>query len=263
VAFLFLRYAQSRVTNRIVVLDLQRSFGSLRAVDGLSFSVAAGEIYGLLGPNGAGKTTALRILAGLLKPDGGHAQVDGIPVGPDPIEIRRRIGFLTGSAGLYGRLSARELLRYTASLYGVPANRIEARIAKLSESLGLESLLDRRCEGLSTGQKQRVSIARALVHDPGVLILDEPTTGLDVIASQGLRDAISAERARGKAIVLSTHYLAEAELLCDRVGFMHEGRLIREGTPTSLRAETGALSLEAAFLSAVGVTSSLSGTATP
>jgi len=251
------------VTNRIVVQELQRSFGNLRAVDGLSFTVAAGEIYGLLGPNGAGKTTALRILAGLLKPDGGLAQLDGVQVGEDSIETRRRIGFVTGSAGLYGRLSARELLIYTASLYGVPTEQIHARIGLLSERLGLAALLDRRCEGLSTGQKQRVSIARALVHDPGVLILDEPTTGLDVIASQGLRDAISAERERGKAIVLSTHYLAEAELLCDRVGFMHAGRLIREGTPTSLRAETGALSLEAAFLNAVGVTPVLSAAVVP
>lgn len=238
------------------VEGLERRFGSQRALAGLSFVVAAGEIYGLLGPNGADKTTALRIVAGLLRADLGRVWVEGLDVGAAPRLAARRMGFLTGSAGLYARLTGREVLTYVGALYGLDEARIEARIGALARALELESFLDRRCETLSTGQRQRVSIARAVIHDPRVVILDEPTSGLDVIASQSLRAYVLAARAAGCAVVLSTHYLAEAELMCDRVGFLHEGRLVSEGTPAALRAETGTDSLERAFLRVVGLAAS-------
>ncbi len=233
----------------VVVVRLHKVFGRATAVDDLSFSVAAGEIYGLLGPNGAGKTTALRILAGLLAPTSGSAHVTGIDVSAAPREAQRRLGFLTGTTGLYGRLTGREVLTYFGRLHGMPPERIALRVDELSRALDLGGLLDKRCEALSSGQKQRVSVARAVLHDPPVLILDEPTVGLDVLASRFLRDYVSAERARGKAILFSTHYLAEAELLCDRIGLLYRGRLLAEGTPPSLRAlARGASSLEEAFL---------------
>ncbi len=237
-----------------IVLDqLGKNFGALVAVDGLSLTVNRGEIYGLLGPNGAGKTTALRILAGLLMPSHGHAWVDGIRVTDDPERAKRRLGFLTGSAGLYARLTVREVMEHTAALHDLPPSQVTARTILLTGWLDLSEFLDRRCETLSTGQKQRASLARASIHDPPVLVLDEPTSGLDVLASQGLRRFITAERARGKTILMSTHYLAEAELLCDRIGFIHQGRLVAEGTPRALREANAADSLEQAFLRVVGV----------
>jgi sodium transport system ATP-binding protein len=228
---------------------LKKRFGQRTAVAGLSFSVAAGEIYGLLGPNGAGKTTTLRILAGLLRPTEGTARIDGVDCGQDPREAQRRLGFLTGTTGLYGRLTGREMLAYFGALEGMTRVRIAERTAELAAILDLHDLLDRRCEALSSGQKQRISVARAALHDPPVLILDEPTVGLDVLASRFLREYIGAERARGKAVIFSTHYLAEAELLCDRIGLLYEGRLLAEGRPPELRALAGnASSLEEAFL---------------
>ncbi|HEY4187205.1 MAG TPA: heme ABC exporter ATP-binding protein CcmA [Polyangia bacterium] len=228
---------------------MKKRFGQRTAVAGLSFSVAAGEIYGLLGPNGAGKTTTLRILAGLLRPTEGTARIDGVDCGQDPREAQRRLGFLTGTTGLYGRLTGREMLAYFGALEGMTRARVAERTAELSGILDLHDLLDRRCEALSSGQKQRISVARAALHDPPVLILDEPTVGLDVLASRFLREYIGAERARGKAVIFSTHYLAEAELLCDRIGLLYEGRLLAEGRPPELRALAGnASSLEEAFL---------------
>jgi sodium transport system ATP-binding protein len=233
----------------VTVEGLKKRFGQRTAVAGLSFSVAAGEIYGLLGPNGAGKTTTLRILAGLLRPTEGTARIDGVDCGQDPREAQRRLGFLTGTTGLYGRLTGREMLAYFGALEGMTRVRIAERTAELAAILDLHDLLDRRCEALSSGQKQRISVARAALHDPPVLILDEPTVGLDVLASRFLREYIGAERARGKAVIFSTHYLAEAELLCDRIGLLYEGRLLAEGRPPELRALAGnASSLEEAFL---------------
>jgi sodium transport system ATP-binding protein len=230
---------------------LEKSFGARRAVDGLSLEVAAGEIYGLLGPNGAGKTTALRMIAGLLVPTGGTVLVTGIDVARETDAAKARLGFLTGSTGLYARLTAREVLIFFGRVQGLSAETLERRIGEVARQLAIEQLLDRRCEGLSTGEKQRVSVARAVLHDPPVLVLDEPTNGLDVLASRFLRELVLAERGRGKAVIFSTHYLAEAELLCDRIGLMYQGRLLREGPPAKLRAETGAGSLEEAFLSLV------------
>jgi sodium transport system ATP-binding protein len=239
------------VTAPVLLTALAKTFGERRAVDGLSLQVAAGEIYGLLGPNGAGKTTALRMIAGLLVPSAGQVQVMGHDVATQPEVAKAQLGFLTGSTGLYGRLTAREVLTFFGRAYGMSRQPLSERIGVVAERLRIQPLLDRRCEGLSTGEKQRVSLARAVLHDPPVLVLDEPTNGLDVLASRFLREMVRSERDRGKAIIFSTHYLAEAELLCDRVGLMHRGRLLREAPPLALRQETGASSLEEAFLAMV------------
>jgi sodium transport system ATP-binding protein len=230
---------------------LTKRFGSALAVDDLSFTVAPGEIYGLLGPNGAGKTTTLRVLAAILQPTSGRAEVAGVDVARDPQAARRHLGFLTGSTGLYARLTGRELLRYFGRLHGMADAAIAERTELLARTLDLDpsAILNRRCEALSTGQRQRLSVARAVLHDPAVLILDEPTVGLDVLASRFLRDFVRGERDRGKAVIFSTHYLAEAELLCDRIGLLHQGRLLAEGSPAELRAAAdAAASLEEAFL---------------
>ena len=237
--------------------ELTKAFGRFRAVDGLSLSIPPGEIYGLLGPNGAGKTTALRMLAGLLAPSSGHVRLMGIDVGTLPQRAKAKLGFLSASTGLYARLSARELLVFFGRVNQLSDQAIARRLEVLTKALDLGRLLDRRCETLSTGEKQRVSLARAVFHDPPVMILDEPTSGLDVLASRFLRDFVRAERDRGKAIIFSTHYLAEAELLCDRIGLLFRGRMLREGTPTALRAEAGAATLEEAFLTFVGLTEGL------
>ncbi|MBN2576612.1 MAG: ABC transporter ATP-binding protein [Deltaproteobacteria bacterium] len=229
----------------MAVLDsTSKSFGAVHAVVELSLSVAGGEIYGLLGPNGAGKTTALRMLAGLLAPTAGRALLAGRDA--KTTEAKRHLGYLSGSTGLFGRLTGREVLDYFGQIHGMARARIRERLRGLAQALALEAVLDRRCEVLSTGERQRVSIARAVLHDPAVLILDEPTSGLDVLASRFLRDFVRGERQRGKAVVFSTHYLAEAELLCDRVGFLHHGRLLSQGTPAEVRG--GAGTLEEAFL---------------
>ncbi len=229
----------------LVLLDgASKSFGAVDAVAGLSLAVPGGEIYGLLGPNGAGKTTALRLLAGLLAPTSGRARVAGHDAAS--ARAKRHLGYLSGSTGLFGRLTPREVLDYFGRIHDLPRARIRDRLATLGPALALEAILDRRCEGLSTGERQRVSIARAVLHDPAVLILDEPTSGLDVLASRFLRDFVRAERDRGKAVLFSTHYLAEAELLCDRVGFLHHGRLLAQGRPAEIRGD--ASSLEEAFL---------------
>jgi sodium transport system ATP-binding protein len=224
-----------------------KSFGAVAAVVGLSLSIPRGEIYGLLGPNGAGKTTALRMLAGLLAPTGGRALLLGHAA--TTTQAKQHLGYLSGSTGLFGRLTPREILAYFGQIHGMARARIRDRLAGLAESLALAPILDRRCEALSTGERQRVSIARAVLHDPAVLILDEPTSGLDVLASRFLREFVKKERDRGKAVLFSTHYLAEAELLCDRVGLLHHGRLLAEGTPAALRG--GASTLEEAFLALV------------
>jgi sodium transport system ATP-binding protein len=231
----------------LAVLDsVSKSYGTVVAVVELSLSIPGGEIYGLLGPNGAGKTTALRLLAGLLAPSTGRAKVAGLDA--NTTSAKTRLGYLSGSTGLFGRLTPREVLDYFGQIHGLSRTEIGKRVMALAHALALESILDRRCETLSTGERQRVSIARAVLHDPPVLILDEPTSGLDVLASRFMRDFICSERKRGKAVLFSTHYLAEAELLCDRIGFLHHGRLLCEGSPSDIRAKTGKNTLEEAFL---------------
>jgi sodium transport system ATP-binding protein len=233
----------------LVLEGVTKDFGALRAVDDLSLRVPAGEIYGLLGPNGAGKTTALRVLAGLQSASRGCARVNDLDARSQA--AKARLGFLSASTGLYARLTPRELLTFFGRLHGLSSSQVAERMARLAQALDFERVLDRHCEVLSTGERQRVSVARAVLHDPPALILDEPTSGLDVLASRFLRDFVRGERGRGKAIVFSTHYLAEAELLCDRIGLLFRGRLLREGTPAGIRADTGAASLEEAFLRVV------------
>lgn len=231
---------------------LSKRYGPLTAVRNVSLTVAPGEVYALLGPNGAGKTTALRCLATLLAPSSGSASVDGVDVASNPVEARRRIAFLSSSMGLYGRLSAREVVAYFGQLQGLDGQTLSTRVEELVVLFGLTEFADRLCGKLSTGQRQRVSLARALVHDPPVLILDEPTLGLDLLSGRAIHEFIVRERSRGKVVLFSTHQMEEVDLLADRVGLLRRGELIAEGTPAELLARTGAPSLTRAFLTLVG-----------
>lgn len=222
-----------------------------RAVDGLSFRVGEGQIYGLLGPNGAGKTTTLRMLAGLIAPTNGSARLAGHDVATEPTAVKRVLGFLTANTGLYQRLSARELLAYFAQLHGLDPTRAKARAGVLIEWLGIGGFADLRCGAMSTGQKQRVNIARALIAEPRILIMDEPTLGLDVLSNRVILEYIKRERNQGKTIILSTHYLDEAEAMCDKIGLLHEGKLVAEGDIESLRAQAGKQRLSNIFLALI------------
>ena len=221
------------MTPAIETEDLARHFGPRVAVDGLTLRVSAGEVYALLGPNGAGKTTTVRLLACLLRPTRGAARVLGFDVARDPQEVRRRIGLLTEAPGLYDRLSPRETLRFHADLQGV--ERPARRVAQLLELLGLGGHADAPGATLSKGLKQRVALARALLHEPPVVFLDEPTAGLDVPTQRQVRELVGRLRGEGRAIVLTTHNLDEAERLADRIGVI-SGRLLAEGTADELRA---------------------------
>lgn len=225
--------------------DPQR--GTVQAVRGIDLDCRSGEIYGLLGPNGAGKTTTLRMLSTILAPSGGSARVAGVDVATDPLEVRRRIGFLSGSTGLYPRLTARETLEYFGRLHGLEEDALHERVDELLDRFRMRQFQDGRCEGLSTGQRQRVSIARAVVHDPPVLILDEPTTGLDILASSDMIEFIEARRGAGRCVLFSTHILSEAERLCDRIGVIYHGRMLAVGTKEELRERTGQTWLEDVF----------------
>ena len=222
--------------------------GEKRAVDGLSFRVGKGQIYGLLGPNGAGKTTTLRMLSGLMTPTSGTSTLAGFDVATQPHEVKRVLGFLTANTGLYQRLSARELLVYFAQLHRMEREHAEARAEQLIAWLGIDDFAHLRCGALSTGQKQRVNIARALVADPPILVMDEPTLGLDVLSNRVILDFIKRERSAGKTIILSTHYLDEAETMCDKIGLLHDGRLVAEGDLDTLRVETDERRLSSIFL---------------
>lgn len=228
--------------------QLTKDFGDLRAVDHVSFSVAAGEIFGLLGPNGAGKTTTLRMLAGLLTPTDGKAFIAGHSMRNDKLAARRGLGFLTGDMDLYRRLKPDELLTYFGRLYQMSNGEIRHRVEYLMDAFGIDDFADRQCEKLSTGQKQRVSIARTLVHDPRVVILDEPTTGLDIMASEFiLRFIHRMAKEENKAVIFSTHNLTEVERLCDRIAVINQGKMAYQGDVAGLAAQTGAPNLSAGF----------------
>jgi sodium transport system ATP-binding protein len=224
------------------------------AVDHVSFRCPPGQIYGLLGSNGAGKTTTLRILATILKPSEGTARVAGYDVVRDPEQVRKRVGFLSTATALYDRLTARETIEYFARLNGLDNLGLRHRSRELIRRLGMEEFADRRCDKLSTGMKQRVSIARTLVHDPPVMIFDEPTAGLDVMSARAILGFIRGCRDERKTVLFSTHVLREAEKLCDTIGVIHRGRLVAEGTLAELCARYGG-ELEDVFVRLVGETS--------
>lgn len=225
--------------------------GLVRAVRDVSLFAQEGEVFGLLGVNGAGKTTLLRILSTMLKPSTGRATIAGFDVQSNSTEVRRKIGFLSASTALYGRLSGIEVLRYFGGLYGLSGTRLSERIEFVTEKLRLDEFSNRLCDKLSTGQKQRISIARAILHDPPVLFFDEPTTGLDVVTSQTVMEFIEDIRRQGKTVVLCTHIMSEAERLADRLAVIHEGRICGEGTVDEIKQQTQEATLEKAFLKLV------------
>jgi ABC-2 type transport system ATP-binding protein/sodium transport system ATP-binding protein len=236
----------------ISVRDLTKRFHvggrEIVAVDHLCFAIRSGEVYGLLGPNGAGKTTTIRMIVGLLRPDEGYAEVAGYRTSDMPDEVKSRIGLVSASAGLYPSLSVKEVLLLYADLYGMALASARESLERLSDLFQLKELLNQRCSTLSTGQKQRVTLARALIHAPPVMLLDEPTRGLDVIGTQVVFDYIGHLREQGKAVIVCTHRLDEAERLCDRFGLLDRGRVLLEGTLDELRAATGCQRLVEMFM---------------
>lgn len=226
--------------------------GVITAVDDVSFTCQPGRIYGLLGANGAGKTTTLRLLATLLKPTSGACTVAGHDAAAEPGKVRARVGFLAASTALYGRLTAREMIAYFGRLNGMTEPAIVARIQVLSDELGMHEFLDRRCDKFSTGMKQKTSIARTLIHDPAVMIFDEPTLGLDVMTARAIVKFVRDCRDRGKTVIYSTHVMSEVEKLCDTIGIIHGGRLVAEGTLAELQGRFGERDLEEVFVKAVG-----------
>jgi sodium transport system ATP-binding protein len=225
--------------------------GLVKAVDSVSFQAVPGQIYGLLGVNGAGKTTLLRMLSTVLSPTSGDASVAGFGILTDPQKVRANIGFLSASTALYGRLKAREMIEYFGGLYGLAGPELRERVSAVIYKLGIEEYADRLCDKLSTGQKQRVSIARTILHDPPVLFFDEPTAGLDVVSSQIVMEFIEEERDNGKTVIYCTHIMSEAERLCNLIGVIHDGRLMAEGTVLQLKERTGESTMEGAFLKLV------------
>lgn len=222
------------------------------AVNGVSFTAEDGKITGLLGPNGAGKSTSLRMLVGLLEPDSGEASVDGFDVIKNKLQARKNIGFLPHNSGLYPRLTARENIEYFARLSGMKEEEIPSRIEELIGMLAMQEFIDRRTEGFSQGQKTKVGLARALVHKPRTLVLDEPTNGLDVMATRRLRKTLIDLRDEGYCLVISSHVMQEISLLCDHVAIINNGKIVIENSVENILAETGQTDFEEAFVAAVG-----------
>ncbi len=239
----------------IVVDSIAKAFGprgNVRAVDGVSFTAADGEITGLLGPNGAGKTTLLRMLATLIVPDSGSAAVGGLDVVRDRYAVRRKIGVLSDARGLYPRLTARENIRYYGELHGISGAALGARIDELVATLGIAGIADRRAAGFSQGERMKVAIARALVHDPDTILLDEPTNGLDIMSTRALRELLRRLRAAGKCILFSSHVMQEVSALCGRMIILGRGRIVASGTAEELVEASGEQSLEEAFVHLLG-----------
>jgi sodium transport system ATP-binding protein len=233
--------------NRLQKIFSDHRGGEVRAVDGISFHCEPGEVFGLLGLNGAGKTTTLRMLSTALTPTSGTATVVGHDIREDPIRVRASIGFLSGTTGLYHRLTARETVRFFAEFHGLAGGQLDRRVDEILAIFGIDQYAETRCEKLSTGMKQKVSIARAVVHDPPVLILDEPTAGVDVLAAQATLEFVERSRDAGKCVLYSTHIMSEVERLCDRIGILHEGTLRAIGTLGELREQSGQHYLEDIF----------------
>jgi sodium transport system ATP-binding protein len=239
----------------IRIEGLSKSFGKrgeVRAVRDVSFAAPDGQITGLLGPNGAGKTTLLRMLATLVVPDAGAASIGGRDVVRDRQSVREDIGVLSDARGLYPRLTARENIRYYGTLHGLSGAELEVRIARLLEALGLDALADRRTQGFSQGEKMKVAIARALIHDPSTILLDEPTNGLDIMSVRALREQLRRLRGEGRCLLFSSHVMQEVAALCDRIVILGAGRVVAEGSAAELIAQSGAATLEDAFVSLLG-----------
>ncbi|ANB19763.1 ABC-type Na+ transport system, ATPase component [Dokdonella koreensis DS-123] len=224
----------------------------MKAVDGVSFTARDGEITGLLGPNGAGKTTTLRMLYTLMKPDSGQVLVDGIDAAADPAAVRRRLGVLPDARGLYKRLTSRENIDYFGRLHGMDDAAIARRREELIAALGMDEIADRRTEGFSQGQRVKTAIARALIHDPKNCILDEPTNGLDVMATRAMRDFLRHLRDEGRCVLFSSHIMQEVGALCDRIVVIARGRVVADASPDALRAQAGTSNLEDAFVKVIG-----------
>jgi sodium transport system ATP-binding protein len=233
----------------------------VKAVDGVTLLAEPGQIFGLLGSNGAGKTTLLRMLSTVIKPTSGTAEVAGFDVLKNPQDVRANIGFMSTSTALYGRSTAREVIEYFAKLYGLSGGRLKERLDYVINKLEIGEFQNQLCDKLSTGQKQRVSIARTIVHDPPVLFFDEPTTGLDIIVSQTVMEFVEECRTNGKTVIYCTHIMSEVERLCDHVVVIHDGVIKAEGTVEELKTRAAATSLERAFLTFAGVIPASSGTA--
>lgn len=236
----------------IQVANLTKTFGTIEALKGVTFMAEDGQVTGLLGPNGAGKTTTLRILYTILKPNSGAALIDGIDVLAQPLQAQQRMGALPESHGLYPRLSARENIRYFGQLQGLDGKPLEARINSLCQMLEMETIIDRRTEGFSTGERMKVSIARALVHDPRNVLLDEPTAGLDVMSTRAMRNFILGLRDLGKCVLLSSHIMQEVSMLCDRIVVIAHGEVVASGSAEELMQATRQPTLEDAFVAAIG-----------
>jgi sodium transport system ATP-binding protein len=232
--------------------NLRKRFGSVVAVDDVSFVAPDGAVTGLLGPNGAGKTTSLRMIYGLMKPDGGSVAVDGRDVAADPLGAQRHLGVLPDQSGLYQRLTTREHIRYYGHLQGMDGTELEHRIDQWVEVLDLKTVADRPVAGFSHGERTKVAIARALVHGPQNILLDEPTNGLDVMSTRSVRDVIRRLRSEGRCVLFSSHVMQEVSALCDRIVVIGRGQVVAQGTSDELLSLTGEVSLEDAFVSLVG-----------
>nr|WP_295376674.1 ATP-binding cassette domain-containing protein [Pseudoxanthomonas sp.] len=240
----------------IVAQDLHKSFktktGLVNAVDAVSFQARDGEITGLLGPNGAGKTTTMRMLYTLMSPDRGSVLVDGVDAARDPVMVRRALGVLPDARGVYKRLTARENIAYFGELHGLSREVIAERTRKLSQALDMDDILDRQTEGFSQGQRTKTAIARALVHDPKNVILDEPTNGLDVMTTRAMRGFLRQLREEGRCVIFSSHIMQEVAALCDRIVVIAKGRVVAAGTADELRQQVGEDNLEDAFVKVIG-----------
>ncbi|RPJ24801.1 MAG: ATP-binding cassette domain-containing protein [Chloroflexi bacterium] len=236
----------------IQVEGLSKSFGKVKAVQSVSFSASDGQITGLLGPNGAGKSTTLRMLYTLLKPDSGTARIDGFEVTKEPMEVQSSIGVLSDAQGLYPRLTTRENIRYFGHLHGLSGEALERQIDQLLLMLDMQPIADRRTEGFSTGERLKVAIARALVHDPGNVLLDEPTNGLDVKSTRAMRQFIRRLREAGKCVLLTSHIMQEVAALCDHIVIISGGIVSAQGSPAEILRKTGKDNLEDAFIEVIG-----------
>lgn len=242
----------NNLTKKFIKQKNKREKEEFYADKGITFEAHDGEIIGILGPNGAGKTTLLRMIAGILEPTEGTIEFDGLNYKNNEIEIKKNIAYLSGNTKLYDTLTAYELLKMCAQIYGIDKQKTEKRIKEITDILDMQNFLNNKIGNLSTGQTQRVNIARCLIHDPKYYILDEATTGLDIISSQIILDFIKKEKARGKTILYSTHYMEEAENICDRVIMINKGVVINSGTPSKIKEDTNTTNLRDAFFQMIG-----------